>query len=497
MYIKFKLVIFLLVMGITSSISQGIYTESDIAAQDLLIAAKKEVLLGDLEEAVKIYKRLLEEHNEIAAAYELSRIYVKNDDFSTALTYAQRAYDAEPSNQWYLIQLTDLLSLNNNDEEAAKLYEKYTQEDPLNEYHYLQASYHYLKADQPKDAIKILDKLEENRGITEEIIQRKFEIYDVMGKEKDALKELEKLSEMYPSETRYLHNIAGYLRSMDKESDANKVMTRILEIDPDDETALLFSKSSGKNKDANYLRSLVPVIKDQRIDLDKKVIELIPYLQEFANTSEDELGQSLLDITLIMDEIYPKNAKVKSILGDIYFYSQKLENASEAYAASVDIDKSIWTVWSQLFLTLDLIQDFKTMREYSEKAIDVYPNQALAYYYNSVSYLEIGDLGEAQMSAAEARMVSGNNPAVTPEINLLESKIKFNEKDYDSSLELIKKAISGATASNPRMLEHQGDVLWALDEQSAAKESWKMAIKAGGNPDRINKKISGEANLNN
>ncbi len=492
---RFPLLLLLLIAF--QGFSQGVYTETEIAAQDLLIAAKKEVLLGDVDEATKIYKQLLTDHNELAAAYELSRIYLKNEDVPAALSYARRAYEAEPDNQWYLIQLTDLLSMNENDAEAARLFEKFIKQDPSDQYNYLQASYHYLKAEQPKDAITILDALEEQKGISEEVVQRKFEIYDVMGKEKDALKELEKLSDLYPYETRYLHNIAGYLRSMDKEGEANKVMKQILAIDPNDETALLFSKSTGKNKDANYIRSLVPVIKDDRIDLDKKVVELIPYLQDFADSADPELGQSLLDIANIMNESYPRNAKVQSITGDIHFYSKDLRKAGKAYAQSVDIDPSIWAVWSQLFITLDLSRDYASMKTYSEKAIDVYPNQALTYYYNSAALLALGELSEAQMSAQEARLVSGNNPMVTPEILLLESKIKYEEKQYEKALGLVKDAIATSKQANHRMLDHLGDIHAAKNEGQLAQESWKKAIKAGGNPDRIRKKIKGEEDLNN
>ncbi|GLR18532.1 tetratricopeptide repeat protein [Portibacter lacus] len=478
-------------------ISQGIYTETEIAAQDLLIAAKKQVLLGDVDEAIDIYKKLLDEHNENAAAYELSRIYVKKEDYSTALTYAKRAHEAEPKNEWYLIQLTDILAFSENFEEAATLYEQFTKQEPNNEFHYLQSSFYYLKAELPKNAIKVLDDLEKNNGITEQIIQRKFEIYDVMGKEKDALKELEKLNKMYPTEPRFLHNIAGYLRTMGKENEANKVMQKILEIDPDDETALLFVNSTGKNKDANYLRSLVPVIKDERIELDKKVIELIPYLQDFAEKGDPELGQSLLDIGGILDETYPRNAKVKSILGDIHFYNKDLPQATNFYAQSVDSDKSTWTVWAQLFITLNITEDYKRMMKYSEDAIDVYPNQALAYYYNGLALLELGELSEAEMSAVEARMISGNNPNVIPEVLLLESKIKFKQKKYEESLKLVSEGMEVSQQPNPRILDHLGDVYWIMNEKDSAKESWKKAIKAGGNPAVINKKINGETDLNN
>ena len=50
---------------------------------------------------------------------------------------------------------------------------------------------------------------------------------------------------------------------------------------------------------------------------------------------------------------------------------------------------------------------------------------------------------------------------------------------------------------NPRYLEQLGDINFAMEDIKAAKEAWQMALKAGGNPAVLNKKISGESTLNN
>ena len=347
-----------------------------------------------------------------------------------------------------------------------------------------------------KEAIKILDKLEQQKGVSETLAQRKFEIYDVLGKEKEALKELQKLSKSDPTETRYLHNVAGYLRSMGKQGEANKVINSILKIDPNDETAILIANSSGKNKDANYLRSLVPIIKDERIELDKKILELIPYLEDFASKTDPELGAGLLDIAQIMDENYPDDAKVKSILGDIHFYSKNWKEAVKNYKASLDIDKSIWAVWTQLLVSLSIDQDFEMMEKVSEDAIDVYPNQALAYLYNGLALIEMKQLKEAEMSIREAGMIGGTNSDISAEVSYLMSRINLENKVFDKAFELINQSLI-LQEKNPRYLEQLGDINFAMEDIKAAKDAWQMALKAGGNPAVLNKKISGESTLNN
>ncbi len=472
------------------------YTEKDVDAQSLLISAKQKMLLGKTEDAIKIYEKLLLDHNESTASYELSKIYWAKEDYISAENYAKRSYDLDPNNEWYLILYSETLNINGYHQLAAQLHRNYTQIHPKNEYHYLQASFQYLKAEEPKEAIKMLDQLENNIGISEEIAQRKFEIYDYLGKEKDALKELQKLSDKYPLETRYLHNIAGYLRSMGKENDANKIIAHILEINPNDETALLFSNSSGKNKDANYLHSLVPVIQDERINLDKKILEIIPYLSDYANNGDSELGKSLLDISLILDNSYRGNAKVKSILGDIYFYHKDFKNAAINYKASKEIDKSIWSVWSQLMISLSIIEDYKMLTEISDEAIEVFPNQPLSYFYNSLAFLEKGELSEAEASAREALMMVANNKNLSYELKLLLSRIKYEGKDFEKALSLINEIPPSYGNNNPKVLEHKGDVNFAVNKTEEAKAAWKDAIKVGGNEKRLNQKIFGQANHN-
>lgn len=474
-----------------SLVAQSDFTEADVKSQDMLIAAKKEALLGRTDESIKLYKALLDEFNEPAAAYELSRIYNQLENSEQALNYARMAYDQDNANEWYLIQYTDLLNRNEEHLLIAELFDAHTEVEPKNKYHYLQASFHYLKAKKSKEAIELLDRLEKNAGASEEITLRKFEIYDVLGKHKDALKELKSLSDLYPNDTKYLHNIAGYLRTMGKDKDANKIMERILEIDPADETASLFAKGTGKNKDANYLRSLVPVIQDDRIDLDKKIIEFIPYLQEFADTGNPELGESLLDVSKILDDYYPNNAKVKSILGDIYFYQRNLPEAITNYKASIDIDKSVWSVWSQLLLSLNIAKEYEKMETISNDAIYVYPNQALAYYYNALALLEVGNLSESEMSAQEAGMINAGNESLKSEIQLVQSRIAFEKKKYEESLELLNAAMTKQEENNPRFLEHLGDLKMAMNNAGEAKKAYKKALDNGGDPERLNQKLEG------
>lgn len=493
---KFLWISFIVSISLPSFSQVGIYSEKDIKSQDALIAAKKEVILGNVEKAIELYKNLLDEYNEPVAAYELSRIYQMNKDITRAEGYAQRAYEGDIDNEWYLVQYGEILAENQNDLQAAELFDKYTKRHPDLKVFYLKASYHYLMANKEKDALKVLNDLERISGITEEVSQRKFEIYDVVGKPKDALKELENLSNAYPNNIRYLHNIAGYLRSTGKENEANKIMAKILALDPQDETAALFASSSGKNKDANYLRSLVPVMKDQNIDLDKKILELIPYLEDFAQNGDAELGQSLLDISLIMDEEYPNNAKIKSVLGDIYFYQKTWETAANYYKSSLQYDQSIWSVWNQLMITYSISGKYIELENISFEAIDIYPNQASAYIFNGLALLENNKLTASEASLSEAMMIGGRNPQLAREANYLLSRVNYQKKDYIKALSLIQKCMDSGQ-NNPFYFEHLGDVHAAMNNFDEARGAWLEAINAGGNKERINSKISGEYIFNN
>ena len=60
---------------------------------------------------------------------------------------------------------------------------------------------------------------------------------------------------------------------------------------------------------------------------------------------------------------------------------------------------------------------------------------------------------------------------------------------YEEARTWSEKAIGASKKENPTMLEHYGDILYKLQQQNEAVANWQKALNAGGEKEKLEKKI--------
>ena len=95
--------------------------------QYALIEAVKQKNLGNLSEAVKLYKLVIKEKADCDAAYyELGTIYLMTKQLELARTNLEKAYLLDPENQWYtLAYLNALGAVEDFDLKYTRTFVKY------------------------------------------------------------------------------------------------------------------------------------------------------------------------------------------------------------------------------------------------------------------------------------------------------------------------------------------------------------------------------------
>lgn len=69
----------------------------------------------------------------------------------------------------------------------------------------------------------------------------------------------------------------------------------------------------------------------------------------------------------------------------------------------------------------------------------------------------------------------------------------YRDGDFEEALTWIELAIQHeGNSPSATVLEHAGDILWALDRPDEARERWNAALEAGGDASEIQPKIDGE-----
>ncbi|MDF1695492.1 MAG: tetratricopeptide repeat protein [Saprospiraceae bacterium] len=476
-----------------AQIKEGItYTEDEIAIQDKYVEAKKYVLIGRFEKAEEILKQLYnDDRKNPAVATELSKVYGYLEDPFNEFKYAQTAYENATNNEFVIINYANICMAQEKFDDAIAPLKKLVLAHPSAEVYSDKLATSYLQINDADAALTTYSNLEKQIGITENVSRRQYEIYEILGEQKKALNELEKLSNAFPLEIRYLHNLASYYTKLDKESKALDVYRRILEIDINDASAnmAITASNTGKGDDNSYLRSLTPVIENKSIPVDRKILELIPFIDQLNTSYDQELADALIMLSEKITINHSSEAKSFALFGDILLSTGRVKDAAKAYEKTLSMNDNIYPVWEGLMECYTEAKENEKLLKTSTDALDLFPNKASAYMYYGRANTLNGDFTEAIDLLNEGILVSGKN--IYTKSNILAELARANAAsgNMQSAEKNIDQALEMSNNKNGLALEIFGDMLYQKGNTEGALEQWKSAQNNGVRSKRLIEKI--------
>lgn len=452
---------------------KGTVTEEEIKIQETFLDGNREKLLGNWEKAAEKFREVLEKDKQNdAASYELARAYEAMKSLDKAIPAAKNAVDWNSENKWYKMYLAELYQKDNKDKDAAAVYEQLVKEDPRNEEYYFKWAYFLVRSGQPDAAIKVYDGLEKMMGINEEVTRHKHTLYVGMGQYNKASKELEKLTEAFPDKINFRHLLAGFYDQIDEKDKAKKVYEEILTIDPADARAkiALAEKEKGRD-DIGFLNSLKPVFENPDVKIDVKISEIIPYVNSLADTGDRQLGNTLLGLTSVLERVHPNSAKAYAVLGDVLYYTGEKARALEKYKKTLELDDTVWMVWEQLLYIQAEEKKWTELAATSEKALDIFPNQAMAQYFNGLAYNNTSEYRDAASSLQQALLMAGKNARLRYDVLNELGKSYFYLRQYAKSDDAFEEALK-LNPNEPNILKNYS---YFLAARAASAESLTRA----------------------
>lgn len=439
-YILFALLLFSSSLLVAQS---GSMTEEEIAVQNIFMDGNREKLLGNWDKAIDKFLEVLErDKRNAAAAYELARVYEANKDMERAEKFAAKAVDWEPTNVWFQMYLAEVYQKVGKDGSAAAVYEQLVKMEPLNRNYYLQWAYYLVRNSEPELAIKVYNELEKKMGISVDVTRHKHTLYLGMGDHKKAAAELEALIEKFPTVTSYRHLLGVYYEQIGEKGKAREVYRDILVLAPDDARAKIALAEEAKGTDdIRFLNSLKPVFEDPKTDVDTKIKEILPYVNQLASSGDQSLGNTLLALTSLLETVHPENAKSHSVLADVLYYTGQTDRALSQYRKTLEIDETVWAVWEQMLYILADNKDYDELVDASEDALDIFPNQAVAYYLNGAGYNGKGEYQDALSSLQQALIMSSRNPRLRYDVLNETGKSYFHLRQYAKSDNAFEEAL--------------------------------------------------------
>lgn len=433
-----------MISAIMIGYGQEIVPDQRLDRESEFLEAKKFALIGEVAKAEKLFKELYDEDKSDAyVTFELAKLYRSQENYTDAFNYADLTLKKEKDNEHFMSTYGIIAMESGKYDNAISVLSGLHKKYPSNEVYGDQLATAYELKGAYKDAIQVYEALESHVGLSEDLAREKIDLYKLMGDESGVENELKKLVDYDPNELNYLHNLASYYTSHNQEEKARGIYEKILALDKTDATAnlALVSKSSTSPNDNNYLRALTPIIENATIPVDRKVLELIPYVDDLANNNDPELGSALESVTDRLRNTHPDEAKAYAIYADVLMINGKVDEAITAYNKTLKLNNRVYSVWEQLMYAYRTKKNYNELQKLSEEAMDYFPNQATAYLYQGEALRHQGKVDDAIEILDEAVLIATGNNTLQSNLYTAIGEAYLDQNRNDQARTALDKAL--------------------------------------------------------
>jgi tetratricopeptide (TPR) repeat protein len=491
----------------------------------LYIKATNMAMLENTDKAIMLYEQCKELRPKNAATYyELSRLYALKRNAAQAYNNAEKAYDLNPSNKWYLLQRAIVLKATSQNEKAIVAYEELIKLDKKNLSSLYELAQLYQENKKPKKAAETLSRIEIISGKNPQMSYQKYMLLMDAGEEKQALKGISSLLEQSPE------NGMG-----------NLAMAQYYE-------------KKGENE--KVFNKMVYVFEDAGIRTDTKLNILMDYISKSKDDTEKQKETEKL--IAIMKRVHPKDVKSYVAAGDYYLSKKETKKANENYVQALEFSTNSYPIYMQLLDNEFNAKNYAKVIDHATDAIELYPTQPVLFLYRGMGYKENKDFTNAissfKMGAGvlvddeklefefyskmgetyndqkdyvnsdkyfeKALNINGLEPFMLNNYSYylslrkdkLEKAAKLSKKSnniYPKNASFndtygwilfqqgkfveaeiwIKKSLENGGDKSGTVLEHYGDVMIQLDKEAEALKYWKLAKEADDHSDKLVDKI--------
>ncbi|MES2592511.1 MAG: tetratricopeptide repeat protein [Bacteroidota bacterium] len=385
--------------GSQSSNGDKLTGRQRIDFERLFFDANKEKILGNYDLAENLLMQSLRiDPNSSAAMYELASVYAFKNNKKQALFYSKKAASIDPENIWYQLLYIDCLKENKQATEVVDVYQKLLKRYPERVDFYYELANAYLYANKTSEATKVYDKIESLIGVSEDASLQKYKIYKATNNFDKALAEINKLIKVFPKESKYYGILGELYQERGENEKALSAYNDLLKIDPENPYVHLSMADyyRKQKEDKKAFEEIKIAFKSKEMNIDTKIKILLSYYS--ITETYTELLADANELCRILVEVHPDDAKAFSMYGDFLYRDRKIEEARAQYRKAIALDKEKYALWNQLLIIDSELNDFAAMEKESKEAMELFPSQALPYFFNGASNIKLKNYKEAVKS---------------------------------------------------------------------------------------------------
>jgi Tetratricopeptide repeat. len=425
----------------------------NLEAEAVYYDAMKAHIKGDDKEAEMLLQQTVKLNPEAAGAYyDLSRLAMKQNKTDKATEYIKKAVALQGGNKWYKSQYAEILAMSNKFDEAAKQYADLGATEQPNDEYLRKASLLYMRDGKYKEAIAQLDKLIATDS-DEELLLQKQQIYLKMNDLDGAVAISKQLIARNPGDGKYLALLAELYDSNRQPEKALQIYMDAEKQTPDDPLVQMgladhYKQEKNEQKYNEYIQKL---LSNKALDAEAQLTVLVTYLQEAGDdTAQRKKGLQMAEQILMQ---HSGNAQVLAVYGDMLSMNNQPKEAVKQYKKALDADPSRFATWQSLLYSYTGREDADSLILYSQKALRLFPNQAIVHFLNGLGHQ--------------------------------------NKKDYPKAINAIKRAIDMQPEENAMLLADMysslGDTYNMSKQYELSDEAYNEALKlTPDNPSVLN-----------
>lgn len=422
-------------------------------AEFFFTEAQKYFILEDYAKSLVYFQRVAELNPTNATVhYKIAEILAKGskeEDMISASQSIDLALSYEKKNKYFYLLASNIYAGLGEFGKATNALETMLKEVKGTEEYLYELAALYLYDKKEDEALKVYDRAENVLGIDEVSALQKQRIYLERGNIDKAIAEGEKLILAFPEEERYVLGFAETLARYGQTQKAIVYVENFIKENPDAGSSKMilagFYRDSGQEQKSREF--IQQVFDDPSVEVGSKVMMLSVYANTISvnkskKISDQELESFSLNLFKKLEASNPTDPNVLLIGGDLYMTLEKNQEALVLYSKAVKSGSVSFDAWQHLMYLESEANQFDSLIKHSEEALEIFPNQAMAWYFNGYANLRKKKYREGTYSLEQAKKLSTSNPAFVSDLNSMLGDAYNGSKEFAKSDAAYEEALT-------------------------------------------------------
>lgn len=366
----------------------------------------------NLPEALRLFTECKKiDPNSAALKYELGKTYKLMGAYELAIQNAKACAEANPKNEWYQLLLIDCYVSLKQYNQSIKLREQLVKNFPGKTEFQEDLAIEYSIVGEYDKSYRIYDELEKTYGINEQITLNKIKLLKSQKKLKETEEELLRLANSSKTEPRYLAYLADFYIEQHQLDKAKEMYDKILLIDPNNPSInlALHDYYSAQGKDNEAYDCLKKAFQNPDLEVDYKIDAARYYLARAEKQPESNFYSRGIELCELLVKVHPKESRGNEVYADFLLLGGKTKESARYYYLAASVEAVDYRVWSQLLFADSELKQYDSLEHHSAKAMDLFPSQAVPYFFNGVANMQLKNHKKAAQSLKDGlEFVSDN-----------------------------------------------------------------------------------------